>query len=988
MIGTTISHYRILEKLGAGGMGVVYKAQDIRLGRFVALKFLPDEYADNRQLRDRFQREARAASALNHPNICTIYDIDETDGRVFMAMEFLDGVTLKDLVLVAPLQLNRLVGIAVQVLDGLEAAHAQNVIHRDIKPANIFVTSNERAKILAFGLAKVTTPNRATAFAGGKEESLNGSGEYQTTGGGALGTMPYMSPEQALGEPLDTRSDLFSFGVTLYEMATGKMPFKGDTAGALLLSIVQEIPVPAVQLNPDIPVDLQWIIDKCLEKDRELRYQHASAIHSDLKRLGRVSLASSSGGGGVVDSIVSDIPSKKSGTALQASSSSAQPMLATAATTSTPRRTWKMWAPLLTLLGALSVGGVFYWRSHTKVALTDKDTIVLADFTNSTGDTVFDETLRQALSVEVEQSPFLRVISEQRVQQTLGLMGKPPGTRLTPEITRELCQRTNSTAALNGSIAQIGTEYSVGLRAVNCASDESLAITEGQAGDKSHILAALNTAASTMRTKLGESLSSVQKFDTPVEQATTPSLEALHAFSLGVKTKDITGDEAALPLFEEAIKLDPNFAMAYALLGTSLSNLEERQRGAEMLKKAYDLRGSVSEREKFYIEAYYYDIVVGDLTKAIERYEHWSQVYPRDDRPVGNLGLIYGYIGQHDKAIAQAGVALQLQPGSGLRYSNLVQGYVHVGSLSAARSTIEEARTRNLDSPYLDLYSYQLAFVQHDATKMAEEVGRVAGKPGVEDMLLAAEADTAAYNGHLLQARDLSSEAIASAKRTAETETAASYEASAALREATFGNPDAAQKHMKAALSVSKGRDVQYASILALAFAGGLEHAQHMSEQLSQDFPEDTLVQSVYLPTIKAQIALGRHDVSRAIKLLEVASPYELGMPGDAEFSPSLYPVYVRGNADLAAGQDGEAAAEFAKILKWPGVVLNQPIAVLAYLGLARACTLQGDKAKAQAAYQKFFAIWRDADPDIPVLKQAKAEYVKLQLPLPITHPR
>jgi tetratricopeptide (TPR) repeat protein len=726
-------------------------------------------------------------------------------------------------------------------------------------------------------------------------------------------------------------------------------------------------------------VDLQWIIDKCLEKDRELRYQHASAIHSDLKRLGRVSLASSSGGGGVVDSIVSDIPSKKSGTALQASSSSAQPMLATAATTSKLRRTRKMWASLLTLLGALSVGGVFYWRSHTKVTLTDKDTIVLADFTNITGDAVFDETLRQALSVEVEQSPFLRVITEQRVQQTLGLMGKPPGTRLTPEITRELCQRTNSTAALNGSIAQIGSEYSVGLKAVDCVSDEFLAITDGRASDKNHVLGALNRAASTMRAKLGESLSSVQKFDTPVEQATTPSLEALHAFSLGVKTKDITGDEAALPLFEEAIKLDPNFAMAYALLGTSLSNLEERQRGAEMLTRAYDLRGSISEREKFYIEAYYYDVVLGDLTRATERYEHWAQDYPRDDRPVANLGLIYGYIGQHDKAVAQARAALQLQPASGLRYANLVQGYIHVGSLSEARSTVEEARTRNLDSPYLDLYSYQLAFVQHDATKMAEELNRVAGKPGVEDMLLAAEADTAAYNGHLLHARDLSTQATTSAQRTAETETAASYEAAAALREALFGNPDAAQKHMKAALSVSKGRDVRYASILALAFAGGLEHAQHLSEQLSKDFPEDTVVQSVYLPTIKAQIALGHHDVSRAIKLLKVASPYELGMPGDAEFSPSLYPVYVRGNADLAAGQEGEAAAEFGKILKWPGVVLNQPIAVLAYLGLARACTLQGDKAKAQAAYQKFFAIWRDADPDIRVLKQAKAEYVKLQ---------
>ena len=973
MIGTTISHYRVLGKLGAGGMGVVYKAQDVRLGRFVALKFLPDEFADDPQLRERLQREARAASALNHPNICTIYDVGEADGRIFKAMEFLDGTTLKDLLSGAPLELARSVDVAVQVLGGLEAAHAQSVIHRDIKPANIFVTATGRVKILDFGLAKINPPSHGKIGGGS-------SGEYVTTGGGALGTMPYMSPEQALGKPMDARSDLFSFGVTLYEVATGKMPFEGDTTAALFLAIVQETPVPAMELNPVIPDALQRIIGKCLEKDPELRYQHASEIRSDLKQLHRDSLVLSSGGAGAVGSRVSDIPSKKVGTVAQVSPSSTPVVPKSLETGPARLASWKAWSSSVALLVTVGIGGFFYMQSHKKFALTERDTIVLADFTNSTGDTIFDETLRQALSVELEQSPFLRIIPEQRVQQALSLMGRPPGTRLTPEIASELCQRTNSAAVLHGSIAQIGTEYSMGLRAVNCSNDESLVTTETQARDKNHVLDALDMAASTMRTKLGESFSTVQKFDTPTEQATTPSLEALHAFSLGAKTKDITGDEAALPLFEEAIKLDPNFAMAYALLGTSLSNLEERQRGAEMLKKAYDLRGSVSEREKFYIEAYYYDLVLGDLTKAMERYEHWARVYPRDDRPVGNLGLIYGYIGQHDKAVVQARSALQLQPGSGLRYANLVQGYVHVGNLSAARSTLEEARSRNVDSPYLDLYSYQLAFVQHDATKMAEEVGRVAGRPGVEDMLLAAEADTAAYNGHLLEARNLSSQAIASAKRTAEAETAASYEAAAALREALFGNPDLALKHVKAALAVSKGRDVQYAAILALALIGKPGEAQHLCEQLSKEFPDDTLVQSAYLPTIKAQIALGRHEVSEAIGLLEIASPYELGLPGDAEFLSSLYPVYVRGNAYLAASQGGEAAAEFVKILKWPGVVLNEPIAALAHLGLARAYTLQGETTKTQTAYREFFVIWKDADPDIPILKRAKAEYAKMKI--------
>jgi tetratricopeptide (TPR) repeat protein len=470
----------------------------------------------------------------------------------------------------------------------------------------------------------------------------------------------------------------------------------------------------------------------------------------------------------------------------------------------------------------------------------------------------------------------------------------------------------------------------------------------------------------------------VQKFATPVERATTPSLDALHAFSLGVKTKDITGDAAAIPLFEEAIKLDPGFAMAYALLGTSYSNLEQRSRGAEMLKKAYDLRERVSEREKFYIEAYYYDLVLGDLTKAMQQYEHWAQVYPRDDRPVGDLGLVYGYIGQHEKAVAQAREALRLDSESGLRYANLVQGYVHVGRLPEARSTVEEARGKKVDSPYLDLYSYQLAFVQNDVAKMAEEVGLAAGKPGVEDMLLAAEADTAAYAGHLLAARDFSRQAIASAKRTAEKETAASYEAAAALREALFGNPDVARQHAEAALAISKGRDVQYASALAVAFVGARQRAQELSEQLSRDFPDDTLVRSVYLPTISGQIAVSRRDSSNAIELLKIASQYELGMPGDAEFLSSLYPVYVRGNAYLAAGQGVEAAAEFEKILKWPGVVLNEPIAALAPLGLARAYALQGDTAKARSSYQDFLTLWENADPDVPVLKLAKSQYAKL----------
>ena len=604
---------------------------------------------------------------------------------------------------------------------------------------------------------------------------------------------------------------------------------------------------------------------------------------------------------------------------------------------------------------------------------------MLADFTNTTGDAVFDGALRQGLEIQLGQSPFLGLVSSQLVQQTLGLMDKPPDTRLTPEVAREVCQRTNSTAVLQGSITQLGGQYSIFLKAVSCATGESLASTEAQAGDKSHVLEALNQAASSMREKLGESLTTVQAFDTPVEQATTPSLDALHAYSVGVKTKDVTGDEAAVPLFEEAIRLDPKFAMAYALLGTSYSNLGERKRGAELLEKAYALREHVSQPEKFFIEAYYHDLVLGDLAKSMQLYESWAQAYPRDVRPVGNLGLLYGYIGQHEKAVDQAREALRLQPGSGLRYANLVEGYVHVGSLDKARSTVAEARTKNVDSPYLCLYSYQLAFLQSDAATMTEEVSRTAGKPGVEDILLASKADTAAYYGHLLKARELSGQAIDSAHRAGEDATAASYEAAAALREALFGDPAAARRQAAAALATSKERDVQFGAALALALAGEEQQAQKVSEQLSKSFPEDTLVKFNYLPTIRAQIALTGHDPAQAIELLKPTSNFELGLPGDAEFSPSLYPVYVRGNAYLAAGRGNDAAAEFEKILKWKGLALNGPIAPLARLGLARAYSSQRDGSKARASYQDFLTLWKDADPDISAFKEAKAEYANIE---------
>ena len=977
MLGSSISHYRILGKLGEGGMGVVYKAQDTRLGRFVALKFLPEDYADDRHLRERFQREARAASALNHPNICTIYDIGDAEGSVFIAMEFLDGVTLKQLILSGSLELERLPDIAGQVLDGLGAAHTRGIIHRDIKPANIFVTTSGRAKILDFGLAKIAPSSEVRT----EEEETVGDLSMQTTAGRTLGTLPYMSPEQALGKLLDIRTDLFSFGVTLYEMATGQMPFRGDTTGVLFLSIMQDIPVPARQLNPGVPAELQKVIEKCLEKDRELRYQLASDVRNDLRR-GQPDK-------GTDRLLVVGNAARESGT-----TRASDPSVSTTdqtdkhvgvSPTAAPQkqrahRAWKCGVSIAFGLIAFVIASSLYLRSHHPMLLTDKDTIVLADFTNSTSDPVFDGALRQGLEAQLAQSPFLAIVSEQRTQQTLRQMSKPSDTRLTPEVAQEVCQRTNSAAVLHGSIAQIGSQYSLVLNAVSCAAGEFLASTKAEAPDKNHVLDALNDAASSMRSKLGESLSTVQKFDTPVEQATTPSLEALQKYSLARKIQLGQGDNAgAVSFYQRAIALDPNFAMAYAALGACYYNLGETSLAAQNTTKSYELRERVSEAERFGIESRYQHFVTRDLEKARQSYDVWAQTYPRNYIPPNNLGVIYDSLGQFSKSIEEYGKALKIEPSSGLTYANLVGSYLFLNRLQDAAATAAEAQSKKLDSPALRLNLYRLAFLQSDTSGMAQQLVWSAGKPGVENAMLRLEADTAAYAGHLGKAREISIRAIESAKRAGEKEAAAGYESDMAFREAVFGNMKAAELHATAALALSSGRDVQYGAALALAAAGNTK-AESLADQLRKQFPEDTIVRFIYLPTIRAELALRRNDPAKAIDVLQAAAPYELGSPGNtAAFTPSLYPIYVRGQAYLAAHRGNEAASEFEKIVAWRGVVQNQPIGPLAHVALARAYALEGDTTKALSAFQELFNLWRDADPDIPILQQAKLEYAKLQ---------
>ena len=633
-------------------------------------------------------------------------------------------------------------------------------------------------------------------------------------------------------------------------------------------------------------------------------------------------------------------------------------------------RRWMLTSVLLLIVLA-GIAIAFRTFRHPKV-LTEKDTVVLADFANSTGDPVFDGTLRQGLSVQLEQSPFLSMVSEGRIRQTLKMMGQPADAKLTPAIARELCQRVGSAALLDGTIAQIGTRYLLTLEAVNCSTGDSLASTEAQAGNKNDVLDALGKTASAMRNKLGESLGTVRKFDTPLEQATTTSLEALKAYSIGRKATAASEWAAAVPFFHRAIRLDPNFSMAYARLGNSYRMRGEPTLAAENTRKAYELREPVSELEKFYIESHYYQQTTVELEKAREVYELWAQSYPRDWARPSAETAVSSMQGRYDKGLIESREEFRLNP-NGDGYYDLLYFYLRLNRLQEAQSTFEEAEAKNFDSPSIRNLAYQLRFLQNDAAGMSQQVAWATGKLGVEDGLLGLEADTAAYSGRLGQARDLSRQAVVSAKRAEAPEVAAQREANAALREALFGNTAEARERAADALGLSNSWSVQSLAALALAFAGDAVRASTLADDLANRFPYHTIVQSYDLPTIRAQLALSHDDPSTAIEILQAAVPYELSSEG------TLYPAYVRGEAYLAAHKGNEAAAEFQKIHDHSGIVVNAPIGALAHLGLGRAYALSGDKTKAKSAYQYFLTIWKDADPDIPILKQAKAEYAKLQ---------
>jgi serine/threonine protein kinase/tetratricopeptide (TPR) repeat protein len=971
------SHYRVISKLGAGGMGEVYLAEDTTLRRKVALKLLSGEYTRNKDALRRFVHEAQAASALNHPNILTIHEFGQQDGVQYIATEFVDGQTLRQRLAADGIGLIEALDIATQVGAALGAAHQAGIVHRDVKPENIMLRPDGYVKVLDFGVAKLTEQPLDHQPAEARSTLLT------TEPGVILGTPNYMSPEQVRGYPVDTRSDIFSLGVVIYEMVAGRQPFEGPTFSDVIAAILTQEPASLDQYLSDAPDELHRIVSKALAKSRDNRYQSAQDMVADLKRLrreldinttasGTTAVAGGSTAAGVGrasgDRFIDEtIPTRRITTADHTRPLTSAEYLINGI----KRHKTGAGAVLLALL--VAVAGVFYRSSSAKPgALTERDTVLVADFANTTGEQVFDHTLKQALETQLEQSPFLNIYPDARIRETLKFMGLPDDQQVTEEIGRQVCQRQGIKALLAGSISSLGSHYVISLQGINAASGDVIARNQVEAASREKVLTALGTAASGLREKLGESLSSIQKFDAPIEQATTPSLEALRAFAAGDVRRD-SGDVAgAIPFYKHATELDPNFALAYARLAAMYGNSHKMDLAVEASQKAFDLRDRVTEHERLYISSHYYSLITGELDKQLEILKLWEQTYPRDFTPFNNLATKYNLIGQPEKAVEQASEAIRINPAAFLPHENLSQALQMLGRFDEEKEVLEQALARNPDDPMCHAARYAIAFLEQDKSRMQQEIAWAAGKQ-IEPWFLKEQAAAAAFEGRLNASAQHYRDAI-DALRATDPSIAANTAIDQLLTEELFGKFDRVEDRVSAILPMAGGsRDALSLGALALCLAGHQDRARPLMDELAKRYPKDTSVNSVLLPAVKAAVELAQSNPARAIELLQVTRQFEFGQ------MCGYWPNYLRAQAYLRAGQAQEAAAEFQKILDHRGIDLTSCLHPLSQLGLARTAGMTGETARSRKAYEDLFSLWKEADSDLPILKEAKREYEKLK---------
>ena len=976
MEATKISHYRILEKLGSGGMGEVYLAEDMKLGRKVALKILSEEFTTNKDRLNRFEQEACAASALNHPNILTIHEVGEDGGTHFIATEFIDGKTLRRHMGRSPLEALEILDVAIQVASALEEAHAAGIVHRDIKPDNIMIRRNGYVKVLDFGLAKLTEKAADRTLTDGEASTRV---LVHTDAGVVMGTSHYMSPEQTRGKAVDARSDIWSLGVVMYEMVAGRIPFEGETSTDVIVAITQKEAPPLARFAPQVPPELEWIINKALRKEREERYQTIREFLTDVRRLKQklefeVELERSVSPDSVSRSGITAaaaVPTVSSPVARTAEATAAHPASSAEYLVSEIKR-HKTGATLVAALVVLAVGaGVFFYFNRAQ-ALTDKDTVVIADFVNTTGDTVFDGTLKQALAVQLGQSPFLNIYSDERVREALRFMGRSPDERITKDIAREICQRQGLKALLAGSVSSLGSNYVITLDAINAQSGESIARQQVEANSKEQVLSALGKAALELREKLGESLSSIKKHDVPIDQATTSSLEALKAYAMGNEERAKGNSDATANLYKRAIELDPNFAMAYARMAVFHGNRDEFDEAQPYAQKAFDLRDRVSERERLYISEKYYNYVEGNIDKAVEELQTWTRLYPNDFIPRNNLALNYMIFGRYEDALKEALEAVRLSPNTTSARDNLINIFIALGRFDEAGEALNQLRSLYPEAASVHFSSYDLAFIRGDQAAMDREAQWFVGK-SFEPAFLAHQGSAAAAIGQLKKAEELRRRAFDLFKSQNRKDNAAQVLIGLAFRQAAFGKCSEAKANVATALELYKGRNTISGAATAYAECGDINRSLTLLEEALRLYPKDTPTVKIFAPYIRAQFERQRGNTDQALQLLESMRRYDFGLIVGG------WNNHLRGQTYLDQRRGNEAAAEFQKIIDHRGVDVLGEVHPIAHVGLARAAAISGDVAKSRTSYQNFFALWKDADADLPILIQARKEYEQLK---------